>query len=65
MIDRRTAIGSCCALEMDVGKSKVKRISRERASVQIMIVDKQLENVECFNCLGSVIPNDARCRVYM
>jgi hypothetical protein len=26
-----------------------------------MIDQKQLENVECFNCLGSMITSDARC----
>jgi hypothetical protein len=29
--------------------------------VQIMIDQKQLENVEYFNCLGNVITYDARC----
>ena len=26
-----------------------------------MIDEKQLENVKCFICLGSMITNDARC----
>jgi hypothetical protein len=35
------------------------RISRQPFPVRI---DKeQLENVDCFNCLCSVITNDARC----
>ena len=37
------------------------RISRQPSPVQIMIDQKQLENVEYFNCVSSVITNDARC----
>ena len=33
-------------------------ILRQPFPIQIMIDHKQLEN---FNCLGSMIPNDARC----
>ena len=42
-------------------KTKVMRISREPSTVTIMIGQKQLENVECFNYLGSMFTNDGRC----
>ena len=34
---------------------------KEPSPLQIMIDEKQLENVKCFICLGSMITNDARC----
>jgi hypothetical protein len=37
------------------------RISRQPSPIQIMIEQKQPENVECLNYLGSMITNDARC----
>ncbi len=46
----------------ECGKTKVKRISRQRSPVTIMIGEKQLENVECFNYLGSMLTNDGRCK---
>jgi hypothetical protein len=36
-------------------------ISRQAASMKIMIDQKQLDNVEYLNYLGSMITNDARC----
>ncbi|RXY24644.1 hypothetical protein DD577_29355 [Klebsiella pneumoniae] len=48
-------------MEMNVEKSKVMTISRQPSQMKIMIVQKQLENVEYFNYLGSMITNDARC----
>jgi hypothetical protein len=42
-------------------KTKVMRISRQPSPIKIMINQKQLENVEYFNYLGSMITNDARC----
>jgi hypothetical protein len=42
-------------------KTKVIRISRLPSSIQIMIDQKQLENVEYFNYLSSMITNDANC----
>jgi hypothetical protein len=61
VIDRLTEIGKCYDMEVEDWKSKVMRMSRQKSSVQIMIDRKQLENVEYFSCLGSVITNDARC----
>ena len=37
------------------------RISRQPSPVTIMIDQKQLENVELFDYLGSVLTNDRRC----
>jgi hypothetical protein len=37
------------------------RISRQPSPVKIMIDQKQLENVEYFKYLGSVLTNDGRC----
>jgi len=37
------------------------RISRQPFAVKIMIDQKQLENVECFKYLGSILTNDGRC----
>jgi hypothetical protein len=37
------------------------RISRQPSPTKIMIDQKQLENVEYFNYLGSMITSDARC----
>jgi hypothetical protein len=61
IIDRLIEIGKCYGMEMNVEKTKVMRISRQASPVQIMIDQKQLENVEYLNYLGSMITNDARC----
>jgi hypothetical protein len=36
-------------------------ISRQPFAVKLMIDQKQLENVESFKCLGSMLTNDGRC----
>ena len=61
MIDRLIEIGICYGMEMNVEETKTLRISRKPSPVQIMLDQKQLENVEYFNYLGSMITNDARC----
>jgi hypothetical protein len=61
MIDSLTEIGRCYGMETNVETTKVMIINRQPSPVQIMIDQKQPENVECFNCLGSMITNDARC----
>ena len=58
MIDKLIEIGSCYGMEMNVEKTKVMRISRQPSPVTIMIDQKQLENVECFKYLGSMLTND-------
>jgi hypothetical protein len=42
-------------------KTKVMRISRKPSTLQIVIDQKQLKNVEYFNCLVSTMMNDAIC----
>jgi len=44
-----------------VEKKKVMRISKQPSPVTIMIDQKQLETVECFKYLGSLLTNDGRC----
>ena len=58
MIDIET--GRYCGMEMNVGNTKVVRISRQPSLVQIMIDQKQLENVAYLNYLDTMI-NDTRC----
>jgi hypothetical protein len=48
-------------MEMKVEKTKVMRISRQPSSVKIMIDQKQLENVESFKYLGSILTTDEKC----
>ena len=61
MIDKLIEIGSCYSMEMNVEKTKVMRISRQPSPITIMIDQKQLENVECFKYLGSMLTNDGKC----
>jgi len=61
MIDKLIEIGRCNGMEMNVGKTKVMRISRQPFPVKIMIEQKQLENVESFKYLSSTLTNDGRC----
>jgi len=46
-----------------VEKTKVMGISRQPSPVTIMIDQKQLENVECFKYLGSMLTKDGRYNV--
>jgi hypothetical protein len=48
-------------MEMNVEKTKVMRISRQPSPMKLVIDQKQLENVEYFSYLGSMITNYARC----
>ena len=61
MIDKLIEIGRCYVMEMSVEKTKVTRISRQPSPVKLMINQKQLENVESFKYLGSILTNDRRC----
>jgi hypothetical protein len=54
-------IGKYCGMEMNVEETKIMRISRQPSPILIMVDQTQLENVECFDCVGSVITNDAVC----
>ena len=42
-------------------KTKVLRIARQTSAVQIAKDQKQMQNMEYFNCLGSMITSDAIC----
>jgi hypothetical protein len=44
-------------IKINVDKTKVMSISREPSPLQILTHQKQLENVEYFNNLGSIITN--------
>jgi hypothetical protein len=55
MIDRLIETGRRYGMEMNVEKTKVMRISRQPSPIKIMIEQKQLENVEYFNYLGSMM----------
>jgi len=60
MIDKLIEIERCYGMEINVEKTKVMRISRQPSPVTIVIDQKQLENVECFKYLGSLLTNDGR-----
>jgi hypothetical protein len=61
MIDKLIDIGRCYGMEISVENTKVMRISRQPSPVKIMIDQKQLDNVESFKYLGSILTNDERC----
>jgi hypothetical protein len=52
-------------MEMNVEKTKVIRISGQPFRVKIIIYRKQLENMESFKYLGSILTNDGRgtCKI--
>ena len=57
MIDKQIEIRRCYGMEMNVAKTKVMRIWRQPFPVKIIIDQKQLENVESFKYLGSILTN--------
>jgi hypothetical protein len=61
MTGRLTEFGRRYGMEMHVVKSKVMTTSRQPSPVQIVIDQKQLENVKYFKYLGSMTTNDSRC----
>jgi hypothetical protein len=60
MTDKLIEIGRCYGMEINVEKTKVMRISRQPLPVKIMIDQKQLENVESFKYLDSILTNNGR-----
>jgi hypothetical protein len=58
IIDILIEIGRCSGMEMNVEK---KLINSRQSPVKIMIDQKQLENVESFKYLGSILTNDGKC----
>jgi hypothetical protein len=71
MIDKLIEIGGCYGMKMNAEKTKVMGISRHPLPVKIMIEQKQLDNVESFKYVGSILTNDGRytgeikCRIAM
>jgi hypothetical protein len=61
MIGRLTETGRCYRMKTNVRKTKVMRISRNLSPLQVMIHQKQLEDVEYFSYLGSMVTDDAIC----
>jgi hypothetical protein len=61
IIDKLIEIGRCYGMKMNVEKTKVMRILGQPFPVKIMIDQKQLEKVESFKYLGSILTNDRRC----
>jgi hypothetical protein len=60
VIDRLIEIGRCFAMEMNIEETKVMRISRQRSLLQSMIDQEQLENVQFFSHVGSLLTDDVR-----
>jgi hypothetical protein len=54
-------IRGCYGMEMNVEKTKVMRISIQAVPVKIILDQKQLDNVEYFKYLSSILTNDGRC----
>jgi hypothetical protein len=63
--DRLTEVRRFYGMEINIVKTKVMSIYRQQSPIHIMTDQKQLDNVEYFNCLGSMLKNDARCTVHV
>jgi hypothetical protein len=48
-------------MEMNVEKTKVTLISRQSFPLKLMTDQKQVEDVESFKYLGSMLTNDGKC----
>jgi hypothetical protein len=59
---KTTETGTCYGMETNVEKTKLMRISRHLSPVQIMVDEKQQQNVEYFKYLGSMITFNAICK---
>jgi len=60
MIKKLIEIERCYGMEMNVEKTKAMRISKQPSPITSMIDQKQLENVESFKYLGSMLTKDGR-----
>ena len=58
--DSLIEIVQCSGMDISVEKTKVMTISRQPFPVQIMIAQKQMQNVEYLICFGTMITNGAR-----
>ena len=61
VIGSLNGIGRYYGKEVNVYLTNVKRLSEQPSAVQIMIDQKQLENVEYFSYLCTLKRNDAPC----
>ena len=60
MIERVNEIGKCYGMDMNVEKPNIMRISKQPSTIEIMMDQKQLENVEYLHYLVSMITDDVR-----
>jgi hypothetical protein len=61
MIGKVIEIGISYGMGMNVEKTKAMRISKQPFPVKLLIDKKQLEKVESFKYLDSMLTNDERC----
>ena len=61
MIVRVIAIGEPFGIDMNVANTKIIVTKKQPSPIEIMIDQRQPENVDCCSYLGSVIANVARC----
>ena len=61
VIDRLIEIGRCYEMEINVQIIKLMAVSRRPTPASILIDQKQIEYVEYFNYLASLVTHDARC----
>jgi len=59
-IDKINGSGRCYGMEMNVKKREINENSKTTIPVTIMIDQNQLQNVEFFKYLGSMLINDGR-----
>jgi hypothetical protein len=62
MTDRLIEVGKRYGMETNVEKIQVMRIPRQPSPGHITMDKKQMENVQYFTYLGSLIKNDERCK---
>ena len=60
IIERLIEIGRCYGMEMNVEKPNIRKISKQPSIIEIMMDQKQLENVEYLYYLVSMITDDVR-----
>ena len=60
MIERVNEIGKCYGMDMNVEKPNIMRISKQPSTIEIMMDQKQIENVEYLHYLVSMITDDVR-----
>jgi hypothetical protein len=61
MIDKLIESRRCYGMEMNEKGTNIMRTSRQLLPANIIIEQKQLENVESFKYFGRILTNDGRC----